>query len=156
MSAAKKLAFLNLQNNSLSQLPQQLSSVTGLRVLNLGFNGFQEIPSCIFQLQQLEVLLLTNNQVIFFPFLSFFFPLLHAHFLEQLTDLDVDSLANLVALNTLDVSNNSLSQLPPTLGRMTTLRNLQVQGNRFRVPRRDVIEKGTEAILAYLRDKIPL
>jgi len=82
VSAAKKLAFLNLQNNILSQLPPQLSMVTSFRVLNLGFNGFKEIPSCIFQLQQLEVLLLTNNEVFVFAFFSFrCFPLSHPLFL---------------------------------------------------------------------------
>jgi hypothetical protein len=73
----------------------------------------------------------------------------------QLTGLDVEKILGLAVLNTLDLSNNSLAQLPPKLALLKELRSLQVQGNTFRVPRRDLIDKGTAAVLAYLRDKIP-
>ena len=57
----------------------------------------------------------------------------------------------------LDVSGNEIGQLEPKLGLLGAegLRTLLVGGNRFRVPRRDVVDKGTEAVLSYLKSKIP-
>lgn len=60
-------------------------------------------------------------------------------------------------LQVLDVSGNELDRLDPKLGLLGAegLRTLIVGGNRFRVPRRDVIDKGTEAVLTWLRSRIP-
>lgn len=35
-------------------------------------------------------------------------------------------------------------------------RTLEITGNRFRQPRHQVLEKGTESIMSYLRDRIPV
>ncbi|KAJ4512266.1 hypothetical protein HRR78_008568 [Exophiala dermatitidis] len=68
-------------------------------------------------------------------------------------------------LEVLDIRNNEIDSLPPKLGLLgnlpgTTnsggkLRVLEVSGNKFRVPRQSVIEKGSEAILRDLRRMIP-
>lgn len=50
-------------------------------------------------------------------------------------------------MKVLDLSGNSIAALPPKLGLVTTLRELRVEGNCFRVPRWQVLEKGTEAVL---------
>ena len=65
------------------------------------------------------------------------------------------SIANLQNLDELDVKNNELAQLPPDLG-LLSLRSLQLEGNPLRSIRRAVIEKGTTAVLAYLKDKMPI
>ena len=41
------------------------------------------------------------------------------------------------------------------LGNLTQLRSLLLEGNLFRVPRPNILTQGTQAILAYLRDRIP-
>ncbi|ETI21383.1 hypothetical protein G647_07730 [Cladophialophora carrionii CBS 160.54] len=65
-------------------------------------------------------------------------------------------------LEVLDVRNNEIEALPPKIGLLGNLpgskdkipgrlRVLEVSGNRFRVPRLVVVEKGTEAVLKDLR-----
>lgn len=68
-------------------------------------------------------------------------------------------------LEVLDVRNNEIESLPPKIGLLGslpgaarasgTLRVLEVSGNKFRVPRLTVVEKGTEAILKDLRRMVP-
>ena len=60
-------------------------------------------------------------------------------------------------LHVLDVTGNELGHLEPKLGLLGAegLRTFLVGGNTFRVPRRDVVEKGTGAVLTYLRGRIP-
>jgi Leucine-rich repeat (LRR) protein len=68
-------------------------------------------------------------------------------------------------LEVLDVRNNEIEALPPKLGLLGNfdakeqkiegrLRVLEVSGNKFRVPRVTIIEKGTEAVLKDLRRMI--
>lgn len=62
----------------------------------------------------------------------------------------------LCRLQELDASNNQLSNLPPQMGLMApTLRLLRLEGNCIRVIRRPVLEKGTAAVLDWLKDRIP-
>jgi len=55
------------------------------------------------------------------------------------------------------LSRNNVLQLQPEIGLLwfEGLRGLDVSGNAFRVPNYRVLEKGTEATLAWLRDRIP-
>jgi Leucine-rich repeat (LRR) protein len=77
------------------------------------------------------------------------------------SSIDVD---NVRGLEVLDVCNNQIERLPPTLGLLGNfsgkceqgrLRNFEVTGNPFRVPRIAVLEKGTEAVLKDLRRMVP-
>ncbi|KAI1615073.1 hypothetical protein EDD37DRAFT_630021 [Exophiala viscosa] len=64
-------------------------------------------------------------------------------------------------LEVLDIRNNEIETVPPKIGLLGNkpgstaeygrLRVLEVSGNRFRVPRLIVVEKGTEAVLKDLR-----
>lgn len=79
------------------------------------------------------------------------------------SDLDVESVRG---LEVLDIRNNEIEGLPPKIGLLGNhpgspkapgkLRVLEVSGNKFRVPRLTVIEKGTEAILKDLRRMISM
>lgn len=73
-----------------------------------------------------------------------------------------------IGLQVLDISNNDIDHLPPKLGLLgpepgsTTvaggipgLKRFEVSGNSFRVPRWQVVVKGTEAILEWLKGRIP-
>ncbi|KAI1937343.1 hypothetical protein LOZ12_005321 [Ophidiomyces ophidiicola] len=62
-------------------------------------------------------------------------------------------------LQTLDVSNNNIDSLPPRLGLLGVehsggLRRLDISGNSFRVPRYQIVSKGTEAVLEWLKNRI--
>ena len=89
-------------------------------------------PFCCAQFQQIDVLDLGSNKIVHMP-------IAFVHFLCQLTQLTV--------------SNNDMGQLPHLLGLHKNLRNLSVDGNPLKSIRRAIIDKGTDAILKYLKDK---
>ena len=73
------------------------------------------------------------------------------------TSVDVEGVRG---LEVLDIRNNEIDHLPPKIGMLGNLpekkvsgrlRVLEVSGNRFRVPRIMVVERGTEAVLKDLR-----
>ena len=80
------------------------------------------------------------------------------------SSIDVEAVRG---LDVLDVRNNEIEGLPPKLGMLGhstasrakggkgRLRSFECSGNRFRVPRWQVVEKGTEAVLRDLRRMIP-
>jgi Leucine-rich repeat (LRR) protein len=61
-------------------------------------------------------------------------------------------------LRVLDCSSNDINSLNARIGLLGGpggLEMLDVKGNRFRVPKYTILEKGTEATLSWLRDRIP-
>ena len=61
----------------------------------------------------------------------------------------------LQALERLDLTNNSLSTLPFSLGTLPNLKSLPIEGNPMKAIRRDIIQRGTVGLLKYLgRDSI--
>ncbi|XP_029330888.1 leucine-rich repeat-containing protein 40 isoform X2 [Mus caroli] len=130
----QKLTFLDLRNNFLSSLPEEMSSLTKLQTINLSFNRFKVFPEVLYRISTLEAVLISNNQV---------------------GSLDPQKMKLMENLNTLDLQNNDLLQIPPELGNCVQLRTLLLDGNPFRVPRAAILMKGTAAVLEYLRDRIP-
>ncbi|XP_030289354.1 leucine-rich repeat-containing protein 40 [Sparus aurata] len=129
-----QLIHINLGNNQLSDLPPELRSLTKLRSIILNNNRFKSFPDVLYQMISLETVLLSNN---------------------QLNEVDPCRLIKLVHLSTLDLSNNDLLKIPPELGLCTSLRCLSLEGNPFRTPRAAIMTKGTDAVLEYLRSRIP-
>jgi Leucine-rich repeat (LRR) protein len=92
-------------------------------------------------------------------------PPLRIHFRSLITLLAANNqfslleVASTQGLVTLDIRNNEIDHLEPKLGLLggkAGLKCLEVSGNKFRVPRREVLVKGTEAILRYLKGRMPL
>ncbi|XP_073259571.1 leucine-rich repeat-containing protein 40-like [Porites lutea] len=129
-----KLSSLNLSINQLSDLPDSFSRLTTLREINISNNRFKNLPSVLYSLKSLEIILASGNQI---------------------QVIEVESLLPMSSLSTLDLQNNDIAQVPPQLGNVTQLRSLQLEGNPFRNPRAAILAKGTQALLAYLRDRIP-
>uniref|UniRef100_A0ACB8F3X8 Leucine-rich repeat-containing protein 40 n=1 Tax=Sphaerodactylus townsendi TaxID=933632 RepID=A0ACB8F3X8_9SAUR len=65
-----------------------------------------------------------------------------------------DEITLLQGLERLDLSNNDISRLPYKLGNLPQLKFLALEGNPLRTIRKDVLQKGTQEILKYLRSKI--
>ena len=130
----KHLQYINLGNNQLTKIPAEIGLLQNLREICLSFNKFNSIPSELQKCQKLENLMLNDNQI---------------------TSIDVDGLRSLALLAVLDLSNNDIQQVPPQLGTLTQLKSLQLEGNPFRVPRPQILVKGTQSIMSYLRDRIP-
>ncbi|KAM1101186.1 hypothetical protein ACFX2B_007498 [Malus domestica] len=70
----------------------------------------------------------------------------------QLKEYPVE--ARKLRLSLLNLSNNSLSGLPPELGQMTTLRQLLLTGNPIRTLRSTLVSGSTPALLKYLRSRL--
>ncbi|KAI9278445.1 hypothetical protein BDA99DRAFT_531199 [Phascolomyces articulosus] len=60
----------------------------------------------------------------------------------------------LEGLEIIDLGNNDIGQLPPEIGRIETIRELILYGNRFRIPRPAVLDQGTRAVLEFLRRRL--
>ncbi|XP_072173141.1 leucine-rich repeat-containing protein 40-like [Diadema setosum] len=134
MQMMVNITRLDLGNNGLSDIPAEFETMTGMRELVISYNRFTKLPSVVFSWTKLEIILANDNQV---------------------NSIDVASLKLLSHLSTLDLQNNSIGEVPPELGNVTSLRSLQLAGNCFRNPRPAILNKGTVALLAYLRDRIP-
>jgi Leucine-rich repeat (LRR) protein len=93
-------------------------------------------------------------------------PLARQHYPRLITYLAADNQLSSLEYNAvkglqvLDVSNNNIDFLPPKIGLLGgedggELKRFDVAGNRFRVPRWQIVQKGTEAILEWLKGRIP-
>ena len=71
----------------------------------------------------------------------------------------IDAFSNeaLAGLQSVDLANNNIGYIPPEIGLLWDqgLKGLSVQGNAFRVPSHRILEKGTEATMMWLKEKIP-
>ncbi|XP_072294641.1 leucine-rich repeat-containing protein 40 [Eucyclogobius newberryi] len=134
LCALLQLQHLDLRNNLLCELPAALHNLSRLRSIILNFNRFKSFPDVLYELSALETVLLGNNQVV---------------------SVDAPRLQRLVHLSTLDLSNNDLLHVPPELGLCSALRCLSLEGNPFRTPRAAIVAKGSDAVLEYLRSRIP-
>lgn len=128
------LTHLNLASNLLESLPAEISNLQVLIELNIMQNRFKHIPDCVFNLCSLENLLAGGNQI---------------------EKIDANGLKRLGKLSTLSLQNNSISQVPPELGLISSLRSLQLEGNIFRIPRQNILQQGTVAVLEYLKGRVP-
>ncbi|XVF78281.1 hypothetical protein PTKIN_Ptkin14bG0119100 [Pterospermum kingtungense] len=133
--AISMLQILDLSGNAAS-LPENpaFSSLPHLKELYLRRMQLREVPSEIMNLHQLQILGLSQNSLQSIP----------------------EGLKRLSSLTELDLSDNNISALPPELGLLEpTLQVLRLDGNPLRSIRRPILDKGTKAVLKYLKDKLP-
>uniref|UniRef100_A0A2M3Z5X9 Putative leucine-rich repeat protein n=1 Tax=Anopheles braziliensis TaxID=58242 RepID=A0A2M3Z5X9_9DIPT len=131
-----KIAYLNLSNNLLEELPEVIGLLVTLRELNVVNNQLRCLSPCVYELKGLEILLASGNRI------------------EEIDASDT-GLGALKRLATLDLANNNIKHVPPVLGMLKNITTLELIGNSFRQPRHQILEKGTDSIMAYLRDRIP-
>ncbi|KAJ3066524.1 Leucine-rich repeat-containing protein 40 [Podochytrium sp. JEL0797] len=58
------------------------------------------------------------------------------------------------SIETLDVRDNNLDAVPNEVVEMVALTRLFVEGNQIRVPRRAIVEKGTGAIVKWMKERL--
>lgn len=126
------LRHLDLSTNKFTEVPKSILLLKSVRTLYLAFNSIKSIDEIWHKdhLPLLEVLDVSNNA------------------LQELSD----DVYYKPALNFLNVENNSLTKLPTLLGFMK-LSALKVDGNPLKLIKRTVIDKGTIALLDFLRTK---
>lgn len=134
-------------------------SLPALRDLSLASNTMTSLGPIQANLDapRLEILNVSYNRLTALPPLRDQFPVLttlHASD-NQIEDLPFESVKGLQVCN---VARNDIGHLESQLGLLDGaggLRTLVVEGNRFRVPRREIVEGGTEKLLSWLRGRIP-
>lgn len=133
--AASKLQILDLSGNAgcLPEYPS-FSSLLQLQELYLRRMQISEVRTDIVNLPKLRILDMSQNSIQLIP----------------------EGFKNATSLQELRFSDNNISLLPPELGLLEpTLQVLQLDGNPLRSIRRTILDRGTKAILNYLKDKLP-
>ncbi|XP_055441468.1 leucine-rich repeat-containing protein 40 isoform X4 [Bubalus kerabau] len=157
----ENLQKLNVSHNKLKILPEEITNLRNLKGLYLQHNELTCIPEGFEQLSNLEDLDLSNNRLTTVPAsFSFLSSLMRLNLSSnQLKSLPAElsgmknEITLLQSLERLDLSNNDISSLPCSLGRLH-LKFLALEGNPLRTIRREIINKGTQEVLKYLRSKI--
>jgi Leucine-rich repeat (LRR) protein len=155
---ADTLTMLVMSHNQLvgeSYLSEQLE-LLALKELTLSHNHITSLRPLASHLRapNLHKLDVSFNRVASLPVLRDAFPVLAILLVSNnhLEDLDPDSVSG---LRVVAADNNDIAHLNPRLG-LLRLGRLEVNGNRFRVPRWNVLERGTEATLRWLRGRVPV
>ncbi|XP_034213191.1 plant intracellular Ras-group-related LRR protein 6 isoform X2 [Prunus dulcis] len=177
---SSEVTKVDLSRNSIQELPVELSSCVCLQTLVFSRNKIKDWPTAILRsLPNLLCLKLDNNPLRQIPPDGFqaapmlqildlsgnaaslpehpsFSSLPHLQELYlrrmQLREVPTDILS-LQQLRILDLSQNSLQSVPVGLLE-PSLQALRLDGNPLRSIRRTVLDRGTKAVLNYLKDKI--
>eukprot|EP00795_Rhopilema_esculentum_P004854 gene4854-21183_t len=153
----QRLRKLNLGNNELENLPQGFRNLSVLQYLNLGNNKLKALPGGLDKMTALDILDCRANFISEFPPLGGIVNLKELYLSNnRIKQLDADMFKYLPTLVTFDVKDNTIQSLPFTVGNMENLKTLSLDGNPLRGIRRDVVAKGTQAVLAFLKSRIPL
>ncbi|KAG9248400.1 hypothetical protein BJ878DRAFT_476556 [Calycina marina] len=130
------LRELDLSSNTLNDLQPliQRLKAPNLERIDISFNRLTSLPPLIIHFPKLRSVIASNNSI------------------KELTPESVKG------LRVLDVNTNDMGTLNPRIGLFGGaggLEKLDVRCNRFRVPNYALLEKGTEATLAWLRNRLP-
>ncbi|KAG0132059.1 hypothetical protein HOY82DRAFT_538973 [Tuber indicum] len=153
------LTSLNIGQNKLSgnsYFPNKMS-LTSLTTLIIQANNIASLQPLIENLDapKLDTLDVSANRLTSIEGIRPTFPHLIAFYARdnQITEIPVDSIDG---IKILDLSSNAITSLPPKLGTLSSIRELRVGGNLFKVPRWQVLEKGTESVMEWLRGRLPV
>jgi len=143
--------------NAATYLPDEIS-LPNLRSLDLSSNAISTLSPIVdnlFAPRMTELDMSRNRLTSLLPLRSKFVSLISLSAADN--SISVLEVGVAQGLRVMDISGNELTHLEPKLGLLDAdgLRTLLVGGNRFRVPRREVIDKGTEAVLTWLKSRIP-
>lgn len=135
LPALKELNLASNRITSLSSLTKYLHSPE-LEKIDVSLNRINALPSDLKQsFPNMGVLLASGNHLI---------------------ELDPETIRG---LKIVEAANNDITHLNPRIGLLGGtggLHRLEIMGNRFRVPRYNVLERGTEATLRWLRGRVPI
>ncbi|KAI5464861.1 hypothetical protein BGZ63DRAFT_378846 [Mariannaea sp. PMI_226] len=132
------LKELNLSSNHITGLSPLTKFLKAMKLekMDISINRLNALPTNLKEsFPSLNVLLVANNHIV---------------------DLEPEMIKG---LKIVDASSNDIAHLNPRIGLLGGpggLERLDVTGNRFRIPRWNVLERGTEATLRWLRGRVPV
>ena len=159
--AMPSLTELNADRNGLGEVPPALWVCPRLKTVSLCQNrltaGSMHMPGrgggAVAPLEYLD---LGENKLGALPPLALYPQLRKVHVQNNgIRELPVEHLMPLQKLQTLDVSCNDVSQLPPQLALLPVLQNLTIVGNAIRSIPQNVQQRGATAVLDLLRKRLP-
>jgi CCR4-NOT transcription complex subunit 6 len=125
---------LDLSRMKLRAVSPSIAIYSFLTELYLQFNNLSVLPVDMFSsLTNLRVLDLSYNAIVYLP----------------------SEISHLLHLHTLLLINNSIRELPVEMGKLFRMDKLAIEGNPLQDPPQDIIDKGAQAVVAYLRDRMP-
>jgi internalin A len=155
-----QLLTLSLVNTRMTALPAEIGQLTRLWTLGLSRNQLTALPLPLFKLTNLRRLFLDDNQLTALPQETFQ--------LRNLRELSLNrnqlgavppEIGKLTHLQELSLKGNQLTTLPPQLAkRLRAGLSIELQGNPLREPFPELMQRGSEALAAYLRsldDAVP-
>lgn len=122
----KEISFY-IENDDIKNLPNELFSLSHLKILDVRNNFIQEIPTEIGNLRNLEILDLRGNSLNELPY--------EISFLNKLEEINIQG--------------NSIKELPAEIINLTNLKRINVQGNPLTKPPIEVASRGIGAIRNY-------
>ncbi|KAM0557012.1 hypothetical protein ACHAPJ_005692 [Fusarium lateritium] len=135
LPALREISLASNHITGLGALTRYLHA-PALEKIDVSLNRVNSLPTDLKEaFPSLNVLLASNNHIV---------------------DLEPEMIKG---LKIVDVSSNDIAHLNPRLGLLGGsggLERFEVSGNRFRVPRWNVIERGTDATLRWLRGRVPV
>jgi Leucine-rich repeat (LRR) protein len=131
----KNLKSLNLQFNKIKQLPAFLFDLDKLEYLNIATCGLTEIPAAIGKLTNLKTLVISKNKLEKLPDEIKDLKKLEVLAFEGCDQLDLEQLfelmAELPAMQSLDLSKHELKSLPKSIGKMRQVRKINLRENKL-------------------------
>lgn len=108
LELADSLEALDLSNNKLSSIPKEISKLTKLKIAFFSYNEFTTFPTVFKELKNLYMLGLKGNQI--------------EQFEEDILPLSISWLI---------LTDNRLTSLPDSMGKLTKLQKFPLAGNRL-------------------------
>lgn len=130
---ADTLEVLNLSGNQLDSLPADLSRLRKLRILFCSDNPFTEVPECLGDCAQLEMVGFKANRIRHLPADSLPPALRWLILTDNQLQALPEEISNCQRLQKLMLAGNQLTKLPPTLSECTNLELLRIAANRLQV-----------------------
>ncbi|XP_078700654.1 uncharacterized protein LOC144927210 [Branchiostoma floridae x Branchiostoma belcheri] len=153
------LTWLYISNCQFDEFPRQVLQLEGLKTLYMG-NWAGEgkpslVPEDIGRLKNLENLRMENSDLESLPEgVRELVQLKYLNISENRFTSVPEQIMNLSNITELLLSNNRISRLPLNLGHMTQIVILEIVKNPLTYPPPDVCEKGTAAIMDFLRTEL--
>ena len=136
-----KLDTLSLANNSLTYIPDSLCSLTSLRDLNLQYNSVKELPERLGMLCSLQRIQLANNSLERLPATFGALEFLTRIDLEK-NNIKVlpENLDLLLCCTSFNVNNNKLIRIPKCVNKMPSLTSFSAQSNQLTYITQEIFE----------------